>query len=137
MTGPPPIFTIHESRMNGHLRLSLTGELDLGTTPVLEDRLTRLRATNSPVTLDLSHLDFIDSTGLHLLVRMVGDARIKHWQLRIEPDVAPQVMSVFRLVHLDRFLAQDDRPPISRGDLPPTSRGRATPPSPEEPSATV
>jgi anti-sigma B factor antagonist/stage II sporulation protein AA (anti-sigma F factor antagonist) len=98
--------------MNGSFRLSLTGELDLGTTPELEDRLTRLRAANSPVTLDLSRLNFIDSTGLHLLVRMVGDARIKHWQLRIEPDVSPQVTRVFRLVHLDRFLARDDRPPI-------------------------
>jgi anti-anti-sigma factor len=111
MTGPPPIFTIHESRMNGSVRLSLTGELDLGTAPVLEDRLTPLRATKSPVTLDLSRLDFIDSTGLHLLVRMVGDARIKHWQLRIDPDVSRQVMSVFKLVHLDRFLAGGE-PPI-------------------------
>jgi anti-anti-sigma factor len=123
--------------MNGSLRLSLTGELDLGTSPELEDRLTRLRATKSPVTLDLSRLDFIDSTGLHLLVRMVGDARMKRWQLRIEPDVAPQVMSVFRLVHLDRFLARNDGPPISPGDSPPTRRGRAAPPSPEEPPATV
>ena len=111
MTGPPPKFTIHESRINGSVRLSLTGELDLGTTPVLEDRLTRLQATNSPVMLDLSRLDFIDSTGLHLLVRMVGDARIKRWQLRIEPDVSPQVKSLFRLVRLDRFLAADE-PPI-------------------------
>jgi anti-anti-sigma factor len=83
----------------------LTGELDLATASVLEDRLAWLRARKSPVRLDLSHLDFIDSTGLHLLIRTVGDARIAHWQLRIEPDVAPQVMRLFRLVHLDRFLA--------------------------------
>ena len=77
--GPPPTFQIHESRVNGSLRLSLTGELDLVTTPVLEDRLASLRARKSPVRLDLSHLDFIDSTGLHLLIRTVGDARMKHW----------------------------------------------------------
>jgi anti-anti-sigma factor len=123
--------------MNGFVRLSLTGELDLRTAPALEDRLASLRATKSSVTLDLSCLDFIDSTGLHLLVRMVGDARIKRWQLRIDPDVAPQVMRVFRLAHLDRFLARDDGPPISRGDLPSTARARAAPPSPEEPPATV
>lgn len=137
MTAQPPTFRIHESQMNGSVRLSLTGELDLGTTPVLEDRLTRLRATKSPVTLDLSRLDFIDSTGLHLLVRLVGDARMKRWQLRIEPDVAPQVMSVFRLVHLDRFLARDEGPPIVRGDLPSTGRARAVRPPPGEPPATV
>jgi anti-anti-sigma factor len=109
--GPPPTFRIYESRTNGSVRLSLTGELDLVATPVLEDRLTRLRATKSRVRLDLSNLDFIDSTGLHLLIRAVGDARIKHWQLRIEPDVAPQVMRLFRLVHLDHFLAGGE-PPI-------------------------
>ncbi len=111
MIGPPPKLTIHESRIDGSVRLSLTGKLDIASTPTLEDRLTGLRARKSPVRLDLSNLDFIDSTGLHMLIRMVGDARIKHWQLRIDPAVAPQVMSVFRLVHLDRFL-EADTPPI-------------------------
>lgn len=109
--GPPPNFRIHESRMNGRLRLSLSGELDLATSPVLEDRLAPLRARKSPVGLDLSNLDFIDSTGLHLLIRTVGDARIKRWQFRIEPDVGPQVMRQLRLVHLDRFIAVG-QPPI-------------------------
>jgi anti-anti-sigma factor len=109
--GPTPNFRIHESRMNGHLRLSLTGELDLVTTPVLEDRLARLRARKSPVGLDLSNLDFIDSSGLHLLIRTVGDARIKRWPFRIEPDVGPQIMRQLRLVHLDRFIAGRE-PPI-------------------------
>src|SRR5947209_20351423 len=108
--GPPPNLHIRESRMNGRLRLSLTGTLDVASTPALEDRLTGLRARKSPVRLDLSNLDFIDSTGLHMLIRMVGDARIKHWQLRIEPALAPQVRSVFRLVHLDRFLEGGERP---------------------------
>jgi anti-anti-sigma factor len=103
--GPPPNFQIRESRTDGALRLSLTGELDFATTPVLEDRLARLRAKRAPVSLDLSQLEFIDSTGIRLLIQTVGDARIKRWQLRIEPDVAPQVMGLFRLVHLDRFLA--------------------------------
>ena len=111
MMGPPSNLTIDESRMDGSVRLSLTGKLDVATTPALEARLTEFRARKSPVRLDLSNLDFIDSTGLHLLVRMVGDARIKRWQLRIEPDVSPQVKSLFRLVRLDRFLAADE-PPI-------------------------
>ena len=106
--GPLPTFHIEESRANGTLRLSLTGELDFATAPVLEDRLARLRARKSPVSLDLSRVAFIDSTGLRLLIQSVGDARIKHWQLRIEPDVAPEVMRLFKLVHLDRFLAEGE-----------------------------
>jgi anti-anti-sigma factor len=71
---------------------------------VLEDRLASLRATKSPVRLDLSELEFIDSTGIRLLITTIGDSKMKHWQLHIEPDVAPEVMRLFRLVHLDSFL---------------------------------
>ena len=102
MTGP--LFQIHESPSGESLRLSLTGELDRASAPDLEDRLAPLRASKSPVRLDLSKLDFMDSTGLHLLIRMVGDARIKGWSFQIEPDVSPQVRSLFRLAHLEHFV---------------------------------
>lgn len=107
-------FAIHESPAAGHLRLSLTGELDLQSVPMLDDRLARLRAVKSPVSLDLSKLEFIDSTGLHLLIRTVGDAQIKGWQLQIEPDVAPDVMRLFRLVHLDRFVMSSGGAPDAK-----------------------
>jgi anti-anti-sigma factor len=109
MTGPPlPTFEIRESLTDGWLRLSLTGELDRASSRRLEERLTSLRATRSPVRLDLSHLDFIDSTGIHLLIQLVGDARMKNWQVQIEPNVSRQVMRLFKLVHLDRFLLDGD-----------------------------
>ena len=101
---PVPEFDIHESPEGNGLRLTLTGELDLGSTPTLDDRLTRLRAKKTAVMLDLSKLQFIDSTGLHLLIRAVGDARIDGWQLQIDPDVAPRVMRLFKLVHFDRLI---------------------------------
>ena len=109
MTGPPH-FEIQESRLDGCTRLTLTGELDLLSTPVLDARLARFRAVKSPVRLDLSRLEFIDSTGLHMLVRTVGEARIKGWELQIDPDVSAPVMSAFRLVQLDRFLARGASP---------------------------
>src|SRR5947208_7682238 len=104
MTGPSPNFEIRESPSGGSLRLSLTGELDLASAPKLADRLARLRVRKSPVRLDLSKLEFIDSTGIHLLIRTVGEARIKRWPFQIEPGVAPQVMRVLRLVRLEHFV---------------------------------
>jgi anti-anti-sigma factor len=103
MTGPSLRFEIHDSPSADWLRLSLTGELNLASAPMLEDRLARLRATKSPVRLDLSKLEFIDSTGIHLLIRTVGEARMKGWPVQIDPDVAPQVMRLLRLAHLDHF----------------------------------
>jgi anti-anti-sigma factor len=108
MSKRPPSFEIREGQTGYGVRLSLSGELDMATTPVLEDRLTRLMATRSPVRLDLSKLDFIDSTGVHLLVRMVGDARRKHWQLQIEPNLAPQVKHVVTVMHLERIVGGGD-----------------------------
>ena len=104
MTGAPATFSIRETRPDGVLRLSLTGELDRASVAELEDRLTRLRVKRLPVRLDLSHLEFIDSAGIHLLIQTIGEARIKHWAVEIEPELSPEVLRVFRLVHLDRFV---------------------------------
>jgi anti-sigma B factor antagonist len=50
--------------------LSLYGELDLATSPLLEAKLRMVESTNSErIVIDLSGLTFIDSTGLHALVR--------------------------------------------------------------------
>ena len=105
---PPPSFEIHESRKDGWLRLSLAGELDRYSSQELEARLASLRATRSPVRLDLSQLDFIDSTGIHLLIQTIGDARMKAWQVQIDKNVSPPVMRLLRLVHLDRFVLEPD-----------------------------
>ena len=101
MMGPPPSLEIEESRTDAGTRLSLSGELDLGSCATLEDRLAHLRATRSPVRLNLSRLEFIDSTGIHLLIRTVGEARIKGWQLEIERDIHPQAMRMFRRLKAD------------------------------------
>jgi anti-sigma B factor antagonist len=50
--------------------VSVIGELDLASSPALEEELARLAAGNAPlVIVDLSELEFMDSTGLSVLVR--------------------------------------------------------------------
>lgn len=127
--GPPPNLEIEESRTDIGVRLTLSGELDLASCQMLDDRLTRLRVTRSPVRLNLSGLEFIDSTGIHLLIRTVGEARVKGWKLEIERDVHPQVMRMFKLVHLDRFVSSE--PPQSDGAGPDR---RSRPLSPAKPA---
>ncbi|MDQ4069670.1 MAG: STAS domain-containing protein [Actinomycetota bacterium] len=49
--------------------MRLLGELDMSTAPQLRDELARLASGGaSVVTLDLSDLAFIDSTGLSVLI---------------------------------------------------------------------
>jgi anti-sigma B factor antagonist len=50
--------------------LTITGELDLAAAPALEQELdAALKSGASVIVLDLERLDFIDSTGLSVLVR--------------------------------------------------------------------
>ncbi len=104
MTALPAAFEIRETSLDGRLCLSLSGELDHAAVPQLEDRLARLRAPRSPVYLDLSKLSFIDSSGIRLLIQTIGDARLKHWDVEIDPHLSPPVARLFRLVHLDHFV---------------------------------
>lgn len=105
---PPASFEIRESRTGHAVRLTLTGELDVSTAPGLEQRLTTLQATRSPVSIDLSELDFIDSTGIGLLVRMVGDALVNRWQLQIEPDLSPPVKRMISVMGLEYIVTGGD-----------------------------
>lgn len=53
----------------GGSEVHLVGELDLFTAPLLREGLLRLLDDGAgDVTLDMSRLDFIDSTGLSVLV---------------------------------------------------------------------
>lgn len=95
-------FEILESQEGDWLRVLLTGELDIASAPVLEDRLSGLGARALAVRLDLSKLDFIDSTGLHAVIRAMKAASANGWRLQIDLDVAEQAMHVFELLDLDR-----------------------------------
>lgn len=51
------------------------GELDLATVPRLEIELVRARSSGRAIVLDLRQLTFMDSSGLHLLMRVDADVR--------------------------------------------------------------
>jgi anti-sigma B factor antagonist len=78
-------------------RLTLRGELDLYSAPLLRQRLDQLAASPQPVRLDLSRLDFADSTGIAALVAAMNDAAENRWRLEIEPQLSPQVARIIEL----------------------------------------
>lgn len=100
-------FDMSESRENGVVRLSLEGELDLAAVPLVEERLAALRSQTQIVRLDMSKLDFIDSTGIHLLFRALREARDDGWRLEVESELTPQVEQVLSLVHLKDLIVGD------------------------------
>lgn len=89
MTHPPPPFSAELTRHDGAARLALRGELDLGTLPEFEAALPD-PAPGDVLVIDLRELDFIDSSGIHVLMRLDVAARRDGWTLALvrgRPDV--------------------------------------------------
>lgn len=102
-------FNIREIREpGGVLRVAVNGELDLHTGPALADRLRNLSGDPLLVRLDLSKVDFIDSTGIQVLIRAVEEAREESWDFRVDPSLTPHVRRALTIVRADRFVLGED-----------------------------
>src|SRR4051794_803564 len=93
MVGPhrPEPFGITVHLDSGECRVRVSGELDLSTIDELRGRLVELQARHRSVVLDLSRLTFMDSSGLHLILKATAHARLDGWNLRIDPQVSAPV----------------------------------------------
>jgi anti-sigma B factor antagonist len=81
---PPPEFDVAVGEDAGGVRtLRPVGELDIGSAPRLERALLEGREPGDVVILDLARLEFIDSTGLRVIVHAVDTARRERWDLRL------------------------------------------------------
>ena len=89
--------------------LTLGGELDLATVPLLQEQLDRAGRGRGAVVIDLSGLRFIDSSGLHMLVRAERQLRASGGQLVLVRGPRA-VRRVFELTGLDRYFAWCDFP---------------------------
>ncbi len=81
--------------------VALNGELDVAGASLLEHELDRISADHAPsaVVLDLSELDFMDSTGLRLIV--LADARAREEGRRFAVvRGAPDVHRVFEITRM-------------------------------------
>jgi anti-anti-sigma factor len=65
----PAPFRVSNEQEAGALVVLVEGELDMNTAPQLERELERPLSGTSPLLIDLSACEFIDSTGISLIVR--------------------------------------------------------------------
>ena len=86
------------------MALAVSGELDLASAPQLEARLKQLRGERQTVELDLSKLEFIDSTGMRLLILAAADARQDGWNLAVRPELTPQVRRAMELASVEHLI---------------------------------
>jgi anti-anti-sigma factor len=89
----------HESAL-----VHLYGELDMEAAPLLEEQLIALISDGTAsVTVDLTALEFIDSTGLQCLLRATEHSRANGDSLRFRRG-SPQVEGVMRLTRVGDLL---------------------------------
>jgi anti-sigma B factor antagonist len=82
---------------SGHRVIRVGGELDLATVPALEEELQAAIAGESPrVVVDLSGLEFIDSTGIAVLVQAMAQNNGSS-RLRFVPSRAQGVIRVLEM----------------------------------------
>jgi anti-sigma B factor antagonist len=98
-----PLEVVCERRGDAAV-LVVQGELDLSTVDVLRDFLRSQEARASTVVLDLRQLQFIDSSGLSLVVSEQQRAREDGFRFAIAVGGAPAVQRLFELTGLQGTL---------------------------------
>ncbi len=80
--------------------VALTGEIDFTVSPMLRDRMMALiDATRGEVVMDLSGLDYIDSSGLAVFIETRKVLLAKGRAIRID-GVSEQVAKLFNLTQI-------------------------------------
>jgi anti-sigma B factor antagonist len=95
-------FDISTAVQDGRQIVTPTGELDLTTVPLLDQRLIEVLPGGETV-LDLSRVSFIDSTGIALLVSISATAREHGWPLELR-DPSPHVDRLITLTGVAELL---------------------------------
>ena len=98
-------FSYDETRRGDVAELTLAGELDMPATFRVEPVLDRLLASGeiSELVLDLAGVEFIDSSGLGLLLTTFARSREAEVAMTIIPG-RPETQRVFRVAGVEGLL---------------------------------
>lgn len=79
-------------------RIRVLGEIDLSVVDQLDCEMCRAEATRArKIELDLDQLDFLDASGIRLLLAIDRRSRSNGGRLRIRPARSPQVRRMLEL----------------------------------------
>ncbi len=97
-------FAVEVCRRGEVTFLLVNGELDIATTPALEEHLLEAEQRSSdPLVVDLRRLTFLDSTGLAALFRAHERARDGGWRFAVINGTG-QAHRLFQITDADRTI---------------------------------
>jgi anti-sigma B factor antagonist len=96
-----PHFELEETRSGGVDVVSVSGEIHLSTAPSFHERLDAIiEAGDGTLVLDLSAVEFIDSTGLSVLLNALRLVTQRHGHMALV-CTNPTVLRLFEITSLD------------------------------------
>jgi anti-anti-sigma factor len=101
---------IAERRDGERLTVSIEGELDIGTIPVVEQHIAgQIDGAPTALTLDLGGVTFMDSSGLRMLIALHERSRREGWELSLSSPHHEAARLVLRMTGADSALPFEDR----------------------------
>jgi anti-anti-sigma factor len=102
-------FAMRRERVNNSERIRVLGELDLSVIGLVDREMERAEASDaSRIVLDLEQLEFLDASGIRLLLHLEERSQDNDRRLRISGCGAPQVQRVLELTGVDELLPFED-----------------------------
>lgn len=111
MANAPDEFSISSEDQEGRAHLTLRGELDLATAPELEELVNERLDAGREVVVDLRGLEFMDSSGIRVLVAAhARAARTGGRLIVVRPRAGSAVSKIIEVSGLDGELTIVDDP---------------------------
>lgn len=103
-------FSLATISDGGTVRVTVTGEVDLETGPVLRDHLASTLTRTDDLVVDVRDVTFMDSTGLQSLVATRRRAQLSGERLRLCVGDAGPVVRLLTLTGLTDAFELEDAP---------------------------
>jgi anti-anti-sigma factor len=111
MASAPEDFSMSADERGGRVHVSLRGELDLATAPEFEELLEKRLDGSHEVVVDLRALEFMDSSGIRVLVGAHARAgRLGSRLVIVRPPRTSPVAKIIEVSGLDEELNIVDDP---------------------------
>jgi anti-sigma B factor antagonist len=95
----------HVKDVGGFPVIELKGEIDLSTSPIFKEKLYEIvESGKSDLIIDLNGLDFMDSTGLGVLVAVLKKTSLEGGTIRLVCNKR-KIVKVFAITGLDKVFS--------------------------------
>jgi anti-sigma B factor antagonist len=102
-------FAVRSERVDGSARVRVAGEMDLAVIGAVDRVMQRAEATDATkIVLDLDQLEFLDASGVRLLLQLSERSRNNGRRLRITRARSPQVQRVIEATGAAELLPFED-----------------------------